>query len=280
MKKFIRNVSLFSLLVIVMLVSLSSYRVYKVKNMNWKLPENIHVLFMGASHIECGINDSIFPNSINLAMGSERYMFTYLKLRELLKYNPQVDRVYLQYAPTDTWKNTDSKYYSNNEMSYFLPTYLPLFSKEEWKVYDTIAKSHITTLLTQKIIKRIPSDLRSLGCFKAREEAFDSRKDSYKMPEWQESGSQVNLSYLEKIVKLCKDKNIRLYFLYMPMFNPAKFYDQEAFYKTYREKFSDITLLDYSAWKCPDSWRADEHHLNYEGASNFTKELYSNLKGK
>lgn len=254
-----------------------AYRVIQSQNISWKLPKSTHVLFMGASHIEKGINDSIYNGSINLAKGSERYLFTYLKLKHIVKNNPQIDTLFLQFAPTDIWKNTDSKYYSANEMSYFLPLYFPYFSNEEWSVYEGMKTSKVGTLLLQKTLKNLPYNIHSFGEFSPSEKIFDSNHDIYKMPIYQEKGHSINYKYLKKIISLSNEKNIKLLFLYMPMYKPQDFYDQDYFYKIYSKQFSNIKLLDYSKWHCPDNFRADEHHLNIAGAKEFTKKLVNDF---
>ena len=48
---------------------------------NWRLPAEKHIVFIGASLVAYGIDDSMTESAINLANGGERYMFTFLKLR-------------------------------------------------------------------------------------------------------------------------------------------------------------------------------------------------------
>ena len=45
----------------------------------------IKMLFMGDSHIQKGIIDSLIPNSANVAQNSESFYFTYFKIKKLFK---------------------------------------------------------------------------------------------------------------------------------------------------------------------------------------------------
>ncbi|MCC4229947.1 hypothetical protein [Zunongwangia profunda] len=273
-KKTLTFFGLFTLLLIVFL----SLRIEKTLNVRWKLSKNINTLFLGASHIQRGINDSIYIGGFNLADGSERYLFTYLKLKNLLASNSNIDSVFLEFAPTDIWLNTDSKYYSSNEMSKFLPMYFPFFSWEEWKVYMKMGKIKVLSFIGQKALKNIPKDISDFGGFSPSNRIFNSSLDKYTARDWAERGHKINYKYLEKITALCYEKKIKLIFIYMPMYRPENFYDQKYYYSTYKKQFSNVELLDFSGWDCPDSLRADEHHLNSIGANRFTKMLYDSIK--
>ena len=231
---------------------------------------------MGASHIERGINTDEYNSAINLASSSERYMFSYLKLKKLINDNPQIDTLFLEFAPTDIQKNTDSKYFQKNEMTHFIPLYSPYFSKEEWNIYSNY-KMDILLTLFQNLTSNLPFELSDFGGYKVNEGFFDRNKEPYPNRQWLEVGNYINYSYLDKIVKTCQKNNIELLFLYMPMYNKDYYYDTNYFYKIYIEKFSNIPFLDYSDWDCPDTYRKDEHHLNKKGAIEFTKQLFENL---
>lgn len=275
-KLFLLKTSYLLITILLIISSLFFVRYFTTKSISWKLPKDKKTLFMGASHIEKGINPKYYPSSVNLAAGSERYMFTYIKLKKLLEQNNQLDTLFLQFAPTDIQVNTDSKYFSPNEMSRYLPLYSPLFSLEQWKIYSN-NKITALTLLTQKILKKIPTNINKFGGYKPSFGVFIEKDKEYKMPVWSESGHDINYKYLNKIINLCVQRNIKVIFIYMPMYNKSSFYNTDYFYNIYKNKFSDIEFLDYSEWKCPNDYRNDEHHLNNIGAINFTKKLKKDL---
>ncbi|WP_116126270.1 hypothetical protein [Lewinella sp. IMCC34183] len=278
MVRFIKTTLLFLGILGGMLLLTFAYRWVTIRSIDWSLPDDTHVLFVGASHIAKGVNDSLYEGSANLALGSERYLFTYLKLERLLTANPQVDTVFLEFAPTDMHRNTDSKYYTANEMSLYLPLYFPYFSEEEWKLYGRTNAPTVATLLVQKVLKDIPRSIRTYGRFNPSEKQFDSRQDQHEIAEWLDRGHAINYRYLNKIISLCEAEGVNLIFLYMPMFRPSEFYDEEYYYATYRDQFSQIELLDYSDLELPDNFREDEHHLNKFGARFFTERLVADLQ--
>lgn len=52
------------------------------------------ILFLGNSHVECGIDDKIVSNSINFARSGERMEFVYNKMKMLCNSNA-IDTIYL-----------------------------------------------------------------------------------------------------------------------------------------------------------------------------------------
>lgn len=282
MKKFTKNLILFFFILLIPLDLAFINRIIKTKSISWKLPIKTHILFLGASHIEKGINDSIYPSSLNLASSSERYLFTYLKLNKLLESNTQIDTIFLQFAPTDIWENCDFKYYAANEMSYFLPLYFPFFQIEEWKIYLKSDLKQVITILYSKLMRSIPNNIYSFGGYHPLDKIFN-RNIPFKIPPLTDlslKGHSINFFYLKKIENVCLSHGIKLYYLYMPVFNAEKFNDQNDYYKTYNTFFSNSELLDYSKWVCPDNYREDENHLNKMGANYFTKVLFDELQNK
>ena len=134
MKTFVNRLVLIGTLLVVLLIIAGFVRMRLIRCHSWKLPEKVHIMFMGASHVQHGIDDSMMESAFNWSRGSERYMYTYIKLKHLIPENPQVDTVFLELAPTDIWEDTDFKYYDLNEQSGFVSAYWPFFESENWKV--------------------------------------------------------------------------------------------------------------------------------------------------
>ena len=241
---------------------------------DWKLPADKHILFMGASHIECGINDSLTHSAINLSKSSERYMFTYIKLQHILEYNNQIDTIFLQCAPTDLFEHADDKYYKDNEMAYFFSTYYPLFNYDQWKLYKEKIPYAFVLLYRRAFVDYILGVDYSYYCdmFLPRREIMKLDSVYYK-PEGGTYGNTINYIYLRKIIQLCRENNIKLYFIYCPVYKPENFYDQNYYYEAYRNNFGDIELLDYSHYQVSVDEYCDAHHLNYQGAVKFTNYL-------
>lgn len=278
MKRFLTNVIILAAIAAFVFAAVIAVKTIVARNVSLRLPEQKHVVFAGASHIQHGIDDTLLDEGVNMASSSERYMFTYLKLRRLFDENPQIDTVFLQVGPTDLWQHTDDKYFALNEMSFFIPAYFPWFGEEEWDIYRPQMRD-VATLIAQKSFSPDnfrPSQIRlNLGHGTPKEENLGIM-DSTKVQASRIDGSHghgINHRYLRKIMELCGERGVKLYGLYMPMWHQELYYDTDYYRQVLAEKFSDLDLLDYSDMALADSCRLDPNHLNWHGAQVMTGEL-------
>lgn len=281
MKRFITEIIKTLFLVLIVVCSALILGPIRISHTHttWQLPQEKHILFCGASHIYHGINDSLTISAINLAKASERYMYTYLKLEKLLQINPQIDTIYLQFAPTDMWKNTDDKYFRRGEQIAFAALYWPLFGATEWNWL----KSDIVNI-GKVIIPRIREPynwsqkqyIDKQGGFSPVFNCFDTIIDFPKnVTSEGNHGYDINYYYCRKIIELCNQQNVKLCFLFMPVWKHNIAYDLEYYYNAYNSHFSDVELLDYHDFDMDLCERMDSHHLNYYGATRFTQMLQS-----
>lgn len=276
MKKYLQKLVFISTLLVILLIILGFARRKIIRSHSWKLPEKVHVLFMGASHINHAIDDSMMESAVNWTRGSERYMYTYIKLQHLLPVNPQVDTIFLELAPTDLWEDTDYKYHVLNEQSGYVKTYWPFYEKEHWKVVLE-EPIQVATLVVSSLLEK--DDLMQdkwwnhMGNYYNVSAVMNPKEVKPELEVSSGHGYAVNYHYLRQIISLCNQHHIKLFFLETPTYHPEYFYDQDYFYKAYHDYFSDVEFVDYSRWPMKPSERYDAHHLNHKGAVRFTKEI-------
>ena len=276
MKSFITKTILLGILVLISAIIIILTANHFSSSVNWKLPSEKHVLFMGASHVECGFDDSLTPSAINLAKSSERYMFTYIKLQHLLEYNHQIDTLFLECASTDLFEHADDKYFLDNEMISFFAAFYPLFSVEQWSIYKQKFMTAFPLLYRKTCLDFIKGVDYKYFCDMYLSRTQTINLDSvYYNPMKGTHGNSINYKYLRMIINLCKKNDVKLYFLYCPVYKPEYYYDQDYYYNAYKTHFSDVELLDYSHYPMEDDERYDAHHLNDKGALKFTKMLKS-----
>lgn len=278
MRLFIRNITLFSLIILTFFCLVMGVKYYITKNISFKESSDVRYLFLGASHPWHAIDDRMMQTGVNRSATSERYLFTYLRLKKILSENPQIDTVFIQCSSTDIWQHPDDKYFRESEMSKFLPLYYPYFGKEEWQIYYPHLRD-VIPILIQKSVS--PNQVFSgkiktqMGTQAKDQENLLTMDRNIVLPDYLEGneGNSINFKYLRKIIDLCKNKNVKLYGIYYPVYKPEYYYDQTYYYETIRNKFPDLEVLDYSHWEVPDSARYDAHHLNKFGAQLFTNEI-------
>ncbi len=278
MRIYLRKLLYIGSLLILLLFIVGFIRMRIIQSHSWVLPKQVHVLFMGASHLNHAIDDSMMKTAINWTRGSERYMYTYIKLQHLIPVNPQIDTIFLELAPTDLWEDTDYKYHVLNEQSGYVKTYWPFYKKEHWEIVleepVQVAGLVLGSLLDIGDLQQ-EKWWHHLGNYFHAEGEMDRKEVRPALEVSSGHGHEVNYYYLRQIIALCKEKGIKLMFLETPTFHPEYFYDQDYFYRAYKENFSEIEFYDYSKWPMSDSERWDAHHLNHQGAKRFTKEIMS-----
>ena len=89
--------------------------------------------------------------------------------------------------------------------------------------------------------------------------------------------SETNISYLRKMIKFCRENNIKVFLIRSPQ-HPlyADLSNETVYQNVLKMQFNDIELLDFDAMTFPNSYYLDLHHLNYKGANQFTA-LFNNL---
>lgn len=278
MKLYLRKLALISLLLVVLLAVLAfASRAVVVRGCSWKLPERVHVLFLGASHVEYAVDDSMMTSAVNWARGSERYAYTYIKLSHLLEDNPRIDTVFLELAPTDLWADADDKYHKENEQSFYVANYWPFFSLAEWRIFAgeplQAGRVVVANLLQADNVLRHDKWWKKMGGHEKTFEEMDAAAAKWEPAESLGHGNAVNYGYLRKIVRLCEKRGVKLYFLETPTSHIERIYDIAYFRDAYRKNFSDVEFVDYSDWPMADDERKDPHHLNHRGAVRFTREI-------
>ena len=223
------------------------------------------ILILGDSHTECGINDSLFSNSFNFSESSESYLFCYAKLQML----------------TSGQKTFDTLLLSVNPRSLSAGTHIP----GVYKFNSTLCLLDWSTL--QDYLDEMPLYMAGrllrpfwqepcleggfLGlpdCKLAKDIASRQGKDKNSCITY-----PLQLTYLQKIVRLCEEKNIRLYFVNVPMYNAGHYFNMDNFYQCIDTNFREIPFLDYGDMLFPDSCFMDAGHLNRRGAEIFSRIL-------
>ena len=257
MGKFIKNVGLFVLVaifsVVAMVVITGTYTRF---SFDFGIDPKKNVLVLGNSHPECAINDSILPNYFNLAQGGSAYFYDYLKLREMLKYNPQIDTVIIGYSYGDLKESMNQWITDENKINYKLRTYLFLLKPEDYLTLLKASPFNTLKYTPQTILHNIQTKYKGfsyLGGFKplkghrlkkAKELLDPLTKEETK------NYSEYQAKYLLKIYGLCETKNIQLILLSTPI-HPLLQKNQNPLKRNYcrfaHENLPNALLINHSS---------------------------------
>lgn len=262
---------------------------YIIKSQStFSIDEDITKLFIGHSHTACSINDSILNNSINLSASGESYFYNYQKLKLVANANKQINTLFIEFANNNVDSVMDDWTWGFRKMSYYLPYYSPFMESDDFNILldhnstDLIASYSIAT---RKHLYRIISGdydlVDDIGGFEPAKlsmvEELIAKNDFNPTLSDNQSLSVVNLSYLRKMIELCKTKNIKVFLIRSPQ-HPlfADLKNESIYQNVLKTQFNDVELLDFDGMNFPNSHYLDLHHLNYKGAEQFST-LFNNL---
>lgn len=237
------------------------------------------------------------PNSLNLSHSADNYYYTYLKLRKTLKYNKNIDTVFVSYGFHNLSKGVDKSWlYNPIHFAYRYDSYIYLLEKEDFNqlfifflkmplAFIDVNVSLPLSFFKNRNIKNI-EDLNIGKYIYTKESSIDEvdkevEIDFSKKQLTNFVPSEKQKEYLTKIADLCTEYNVELILVNTPVHKV--YYDnlseiiKNTYFDFFDEKLCKYTLLDYSKYYLPDSCFKDCDHLNAYGAKIITTKILSDL---
>jgi hypothetical protein len=269
---------------------LTIFTLYKNSDENslFKLNKNISTIVLGHSHPECAFNDSLIDNFKNLGNSAEPYFYTYFKIKEILKYNPQIKNVLVEYSNNSLDKNTNDWVWGENYLFNSFPKYIAymdfsdlelLFSHNFRSFIDVLSITFKRNLFNffskgKEINAESYGGYLYLKRFKT-DSLINAMTNEKNTNESKIAISTVNLNYLKKIVSLCNSGKVHIFFVRSPLNSSYPELRNEGKYKEIlKNEFSNIDFLDFKDYPLTNDEFGDLEHLNYKGAKVFS--LYFN----
>ncbi|WP_460219704.1 hypothetical protein [Psychroserpens sp. MEBiC05023] len=296
MKVFLKKTLLFFLFLygsMGILVAISSYAINK--HANFKLSPHITKIVLGNSQPECAFDDTLISQFKNLANSGESYFYSYQKLKQVLKQNPQINTVFIELNPTTILIREDEKIWQDRFIKHQVPNNLSFFNFSDHKILAT--KNHMG--YQQALLKGLK---RNLNRIVNNEYNFIDSIGGYRRVKWnhmasildtlsydvktqysekQKKTSLYDIEYLKKMIDLCNLKSINIQFVRSPYHSKFIGRKYEVLFQKYREKhFKDIVFLDFKDFILEDSEYGDLQHLNYKGALKFSKWFENQINRK
>lgn len=271
MKRFIKN------LIIITIIFFTPFIVMLVVRMNTKvdmtIPKHINTIVLGNSNAECGINDSLVYNWLNVASPGAPMYISYYTMRELIKANPQIDTVILTVSCQDFDHRTQMDF--NREFDKFLLR-LPIYDCE---LLHHLHFTHLKALLpvSLKAYKEVffskSAYVSQLGKYKFNHHE-SKLQESIKLGDHRrdkDPDMNITILWLDKIVEECKNRNIKLIFIHTPYYKAEKFFNVAQYDSIMNAKYHNVELWNYRESYFPDSLFRDIDHLTGPGAKDFTE---------
>jgi len=296
MRKFISIFFLFLVIPILFVSTIFSIYYYKINKITF--PKNIDTVILGDSHTQCSINDSTLTGVANISQRSEEYFLTYNVLKKFIpekwdvkvvvlgcgfhsfvkqrkdvvtstQYEKKLDRIcyhYFTILDFDSKKNiiVGNLYGVLKRMGQVFKNvlYAVVNNYKEYKKYDFIGKYYRSNYsnLTQETTKS------TLNRHYYHAVGF----------------SENQIEYIDRIIQYCEMNNIRLVLVNTPINRqysekiPQKFKDN--YYKHINKYRHRVVFWDFHDFPLEDSCFGDADHLNFRGATIFTKVIKSELE--
>ncbi|PCJ95904.1 MAG: hypothetical protein COA50_08065 [Flavobacteriaceae bacterium] len=287
MKKFMLNITRFIITltscIIVLLIATSLIS----KNLfDFSIPKQKNILVLGNSHPECAINDSILPNVFNLAQSGTGYFYDYVKAREVIAENSQIDTVIIGYTYGDMAKEMDSWFDGKEKIKFKLRNYFFLFNFNDYLALLKANPLDVLSQTPQAIGYNLYMSYKGytyLGGFNyLKRNKLEEAKRRLENQQILESNSEVSKYqsiYLQKIYTYCNKNNIVLILLNTPIHPLGEEYRKNLktnYYKFASQKLPKAILVNDSNLKLPESFYADLNHLNFKGAHEYSEFLKQN----
>jgi hypothetical protein len=290
MKPFLRKTLLF-LAIPLLLVTLTFFVYSLIITSSVKddyLNSDITEVFIGDSHVEHAVYDSLVTNGKNLGHSAESLYFSYFKIKLILETNPNIRTVYLGLGYHSISRYYDDYIFGQNSLS-VSPDYffiLPLreqlklmyCNRKDLPVYiKGIIKTGAANLKTENNFTFSGAYSNEFNASCSVKSSMDKRlKIQFYKDDKLTGFSEINLLYLNKIIDLCEKKNVDLVLINTPLQSYYRSKIPKEYLSKYKQIVSDhnLKLLDFSDMALDDScYIPDGDHVSVKGALLMTKEL-------
>ena len=251
MRKFVKNTSLFVLLIIVIF---STLLIGTTKILNsgsyFLIDENTDKIVFGHSHAANAFNDSLIiiftNNQIELRANSWIWSDKYLN-HTFPKYAAFIDWEGYKLLAQHNWKSLfASECIALRENLYFifrLRKQRNYIAATEWGEYGTVNKVFTSESNATK-----------------KNEAIIENKNT----------SGYNISYLMKTINLLKENKINVFLIRSPLHKDYTITNNEFFLKILNDKKLENMFLDFKDFPLQTNQFIDSEHLNADGAREFS----------
>ena len=292
MRRFIRNIALYALPVLIIAVALefvaesipNSYT-YKRDYME-QHGAQIEMLILGSSNAYDGLNPSVLPHAFNLANTSQTLEDDY---RMLAKYISSMDS--LQTVIVGLGYHSLGATTEDNRRTYYT-IYIDLYPR--WPISKYSFEVCNPEMLIKKIIKyAVSRDVTR--CDSLGQRVGHTKEAAETGAEWWNKGVDAlvandrlkiencrleieeNTRYLKAIVDLCNAHNVKPVIVQMPVMEEYKRKlprEQVALMDDVLQSLDSVAIcIDASEWEIPEDGWYNATHLTKEASEEFTRKI-------
>ncbi|MDO3644433.1 hypothetical protein [Mucilaginibacter sp. L3T2-6] len=284
MTKFIKKTVLFiaaSAFILLAIILIPNYVISK--RSRFAINNKDRIVLFGHSHPECAFDDTLISNLKNLSHSAEPYFYTYQKVKMVLQQNPQIETVLVEFTNNQIDAKMNDWTWGYTYMSSMFPKYIPFMDKADIGVLaENNPKDFMNCLSVSarnNLVRVLTSDYEFTsimgGYFRIDASRTSLTADSISSGQGEmvrPGVSLVNLLYLKKIIAFCRERHKRVFLVRSPQHHSYEYLKNEKdFLRIKQAMFSSTEFLDFGKFPLRDDEFADFGHLNYKGATKFSK---------
>lgn len=252
-------------------------------------PEPVDILFLGSSHTINGINDKLISEKLS---SRQAINFGYCRLGRNLEYSllktilseKKIKKLVIEVREGENWFSHPVFPFIADDKDVYLAN--PLFNsnliKDMWK--HTAYKLELFQERIYLQSDSVPYNMNNFG-FASHADTISS--EYLKKIKLKNTGPKKEMSrleqdyrytysriYIKKIVQICREESIKIYFVYLPSYGTNRSEPREM--KIY-EKFGPVLIPPKEIYENVYFW-FDENHLNLAGAEELSEWITANLE--
>ena len=285
MFKFIKRTFLFIALTIGLLVLIDfSTASIERQYADFKIESQPKYIVVGHSYPECAYNDSLITDFVNFSDSGDSYFYTYLKTKELIKQNPSIEIVFIEFSNNQIIEEMNDWIWGDIYMSRGYAMYGSFMSGSDKFTLFKNNNSDYFNALSVSVRKRIIRIIKKDFNFKNRIGGYLPLKRVLPIKSIKDLDvpkpdailkdyviSDDNLMYLDKLIGFCKSRNKRVILIRSPLHEKYSNYGNEGLFKDIlNRRYGKLDFLDFIKFPVSNSGFGDLAHLNYKGAKVYS----------
>jgi len=314
MSPFIRKLIIFLLvgLLLAMATSVVMKCVYtRLTNEGvFRLDESVRTIVIGDSHPKTALDPDVLADAVNTADSLENFFCSYYKLRRLLDANPSVRNVVLGFSFHNVSMHHEKILFNDECTQKLLATYFLLLDAEAIGRIRSFSKPFLINYLKYRAgvpieIYKDDDLLRNLfgpvkfsrfpfagGFYLSTKSNLSPDFIKKKIDVYFYDGgaeymgtSPMMIEYLEKIIALCAERNVRLYLFNGPLHPefrrliPAEsLNDLNALKERLLAEHPHVTYLDMVGYPLEDFQYGDGDHVNKLGSDALSRDIRKRIR--
>lgn len=280
MKKLVAHVLFFLLLAVTLYGGAVAFINSRMRqNVVVKADKGVTSIVIGHSHPQCAFNTAMIDGMQNFASSGEAYLYTWEKLKLILARNPQIRTVFVEFTNNQINPSKDEWMWREDVLSKHYTLVAPFMEREEQLLLATHNfPGYVTAFcfasrrsLYNMLMRDYNYSDRLGGYHLLKDNKLDAMQQQQE--EWNREGvSEKNLSYLERIVALCRESGVMVYLVRSPLHPDYPGWANETVFQAQRvQRFPEVPFLDFGRFPLPADHFADLAHLNNKGAAQFSR---------